>query len=289
MLLTRVLDSYLRSHDLAQGSAAHLRYVLGRFAREVGRNIGDLTDDNLNAWIESLLAGGMARATVKGYRGAVITVWRHAAHEMATRPPSKVRPVRLPRQIPTAWTCAEVWRLLAACDHVDGSFRFYRLTYAEYLRALVLVGWDTGLRLGDILKIRREHIGVDGTLALVQNKTGTPIICRLRPETMGALRKLPSKMFGVIGRGRVFELFGDLKRHAGLNGHDKTKGLRKAGATAIEAAFPGRAGVYLGHLTSGLALKHYVDPRHLQAAMPQTPRLRAAPSDRQRGGRRKRA
>lgn len=290
VLLSELLTNYLQARDLEEGSARHLQYVLARFHRWLRRSprTSDLVAARLNAWLESLLADSLSRSTVKGYRGAMLCLWRFAYETGALKlPPARVRPVKVPRRLPTAWTVAEVNRLLAACALVAGGFRFHDLTYRDYLRALVLVAWDTGLRLGDLLALRSHQLSATGVLAIVQHKTGMALLCQLRTETMAAVTKLPPDMFGIIGRGRVFELFGELKRHAGLNGHDKTKGIRKAGATIVEATFPGQAGVFLGHLTPGLAYRHYVDPRHLQQNRPTTPalRLRSAPSERSRPGR----
>lgn len=276
MLLSRLLDEYLRAHDLRPASAAHLRYTLGRFHRWLRRppTTSDFTHDTLNQWIDTLLADTLARSTVRGYRGGLLTLWKFAFDVGATQTqPTRVRRVRFARQIPIAWTVSDVNRLVRACDRVEGRFRFHAVQYRDYLRALVLLAWDTGLRLGDLLAIQQHDINAVGLLAVVQQKTGTPILCRLRPETLAAVRRLPSQTFGIIGRGRILELFGELKRHAGLGGRDKTKGLRKAGATAIERLFPGQAGIFLGHLTPGLALRHYVDPRQLQQHRPRTPRL----------------
>lgn len=55
--------------------------------------------------------------------------------------------------------------------------------------AYILVAYDTGLRMGDILSLRLEDIDLNGSMVVTRHKTGKPIRCQLRPETMAAIAK----------------------------------------------------------------------------------------------------
>ena len=135
------------------------------------------------------------------------------------------------------------------------------------LRALILVGYETGLRLGDLLRL--PTVDRNGRFSIVQSKTGDVITCQLSAEAVDAVR-LGGEVFSWPRR-RIQERFTALLVRCGLSG--SIKRLRATGATWCEVTEPGSAAAYLGHKTPGLALKHYIDPRHLSRTKPLPPPL----------------
>jgi integrase len=166
--------------------------------------------------------------------------------------------------------------LLEATEHITGRDIPIGVKRSAFWRAIILAAWSTGLRLGDIERIKRDQIGSDGSLIVHQQKTGRPVLCKLSAEAMAAIEKIGHTPSGFIFGGRLsscvmFSDFRTLAAAAGLKGTSKK--IRKSGATAVESAIPGAAKGFLGHQTHGLSYRHYVDPTKIGDNRPEPPRL----------------
>lgn len=277
--LKALVDRYALTHDLAAGSIEQLHYAVADFGRFLKRQptLRDFSDRRINAWI----AWGLerhSRSTVKNRRGALLSLWRDAhTKRLVKRRPDQVRPVKVELPIPQAWTLVQVAALLTACLAIPGEFTRLGLPRKKVLRAWVLCAWYTGLRPCDLSALQWSQITDRGVIAIVQQKTGWPIVCRLPPDAMAAIREIRQ----AAGRDRVFPLSRKTLRYwwlqvMNLAGIDSgsPKWLRRSGATAVEIKQPGSAMAFLGHKTHGLAYKHYVDPRQVQLKRPMPPRLK---------------
>lgn len=267
--LRDLLAAYTLSHDLAPTSRQQLRLTIDRYERWLGRagTVLDLEDDSCNRWLQSMQDSGLSRTTVRGQRANLLTLWRWACEECGHDVwPRRVRKIRAPVPIPEAWSECQMRSLLTEAAKQHGRFKRSRVRRADYWRALILVAWDSALRLGDLLRLRFDQVGDDGCVVLQQSKTGWPIVCRLRPETVAAVQviRLPprDRVFGDgLSRGHLFREFRLIVKAAGLVGG--TKRIRRGAATAVERLMPGSAQRQLGHRTPGLAARHYIDPRLL--------------------------
>jgi len=270
--LADYIGMYALSADLKPSSVEQLRYaVLGldRWAAGLpdGRavRLNDLSDDLLNRWLTYLLTSGMARATIKNRRGAIVTLWRAAslAGLVATWP-KRVKSIRAPETIPQAWSRIQVEAILAAVAGVHGDFPS-GVPRRGLLRGWFLAGWSTGMRPCDLLALRRRDVTADGSIAILQQKTGWPLLCRLTPEAMAAVEATfpPARELLFPINIEILQYWiGKLCNASGLPGSPKW--LRRSGATAVEDQQPGGAQQYLGQKTPGLAWKHYIDPRLLK-------------------------
>jgi integrase len=126
--------------------------------------------------------------------------------------------------------------------------------------AWILVGYSSGLRLGDMLAIRYDQVR-GSRLAFVMQKTGRPHVVILDSNALHAIASLPvvgPKIFGShVSRWRIIPSIRETVQRAGLHGSGKF--LRRSSATYAEIAGISATG-HLGHMTAGLAQKHYVDP-----------------------------
>ena len=189
--------------------------------------------------------------------------------------PRRIRTIHCPRLMPVAWSLDEVRKVLDVSAKLQGRLQS-GVKRPAFWTAFVQVGWHTGLRLGDLLELRRSDVADDGTLYVMQRKTRWPIMHRLPTEALAAiLATYPperERIFGdALSRRHVAGFFKLICDMAGVR--SGTKMLRRSAATAIERAVPGGAMAFLGHLTPGLAAKHYIDPRHIWHDRPQPPRL----------------
>jgi len=280
MIAPNTLHDYCEQMRLERGfqktTLVQLRYAIGSFSSWLGRQAtaDDLTDDVFNRWLDSLFDSGLSRHTIASKRRGALTIWR-ALHEAGlVRYPQRIRKIRIPRTNPCAWSLKELAKLLAAAEDVPGRFKRSRVPRAPLWRAFVLTGYYSGLRFADLLDLRREQIGADGRVVLTQGKTGNVVTCALPPEAVEAIdATFPparERIFGnALSRGRIQKRFRVLVRSAGLKGSSKF--LRRSGATMSEFVRPGSATAFLGHLTSGLAQRHYIDVRLLQNSNPIPP------------------
>lgn len=274
-----LLRRYAQDRDAGRGTVNWLSYVIGLFERHLGRTmeLGDLTDELVNDWTSAMLdAEILCRRTVHSYRRGLLTLWRYAeeAGHISTRP-NRIRRIKVPKVVPSAWTAEQVGKLLNSALALDGYYRC-GVQRATFWAAVVLVIWDSGLRIGDVLRLTVDQVSADGVGCLNQKKTGWPIVFRLSPPAVQAIEAIRGggrkRIFGdVISRKTAFITFRKIAAHAGLSGG--TKKIRKSGATAVERQMPGAAQGYLGHRTPTMAYEFYVDPRLLESARQLPPPL----------------
>lgn len=272
-------DVYALQKDVSKPTIGLYRGTIKNLSEWLGKPAewSDITDDTINRWLVYVATSGVSKTTVANYRRFFLTVWRHAFQNGAAEvPPIRIRKIAVPRTLPEAWSISQMEQLLAACDRLQGREIPVGVSRSAFFRAMVLVMWSTGLRLGDIQSLKRQQIGTDGTVVVSQQKTNWPVICRLSPEAMAAIVQIGHTPGGLIFGGRLsraplFRDFREIVKMAGLQGTSKK--IRKSGATAVESVNPGSAKSFLGHLTYGLSYRHYVDPTKLGGGQSHPPEL----------------
>lgn len=268
-------EKYIASRDLRPASAYQLTLSVRRFADWLGRQpkAADWTADTINRFLTAYTEG-RSKNTVKGVRNNLVTIFRFAvASKIVKGEPGQVKRIKAPRTLPEAWSKEEVRRLLRASEQFLGETG-QGVNRRAMLRALWLTCYDSALRRGDLMDLEREQIGSDGSLVLVQHKTGDVILCKLRPETMAAIDATfpPARktIFGdACGPRQMYELCVACIQKAGLKGG--LQKMRRTSATLLEQICPGAAMKHLGHRTPGLAYRNYVDPRFVQEQKPLPP------------------
>lgn len=272
--------TYAVARGLAPSSVKAHRWAINSLAKYLGRepDRSDLARDTVNAWLFAELSRGLDPITVHFERRALLTLWRDAFEEgWCDVGPARIRKIKVPQRVPNAWTLEQIRQLLATIDGLRGRLkRQPQVSRCLFWRSYVLVGYYTGLRLGDLLKLRFDQIDADGSLTVIQSKTGTAVRCCLEYEALsaieGILRPERQRIFGdVMSQQCLQEYFSALVKRAGLRG--STKWLRSSGASWCEAATPGSAMGFLGHRTHGLAYRHYVNPTISQANIARPPKL----------------
>jgi integrase len=255
------LERYFLRRQLASASQYQHRHVLALFCHWLGRDppLRDCDDDLVNAFLQDA-ADRYAAATVRRFRIYLGTSLRSAARDGLAQWPIHLRRIRVPDKLPEAWTIQQVRQLLDACPGVR---------HGDWLDAMIRVIWDTGLRCSDARQLAWEEID---RRYVMMRKTGQPLLIRLRPETLAALRQLPARD-RPLDRGsprQHYVWWRALCLAAGVP-HGGPQRLRRSAATYVELEHPGAATAFLGHKSSDLARRHYLDPRILgqQPAQPQ--------------------
>jgi integrase len=174
---------------------------------------------------------------------------------------------------PVAWSMAELSALISSARTLKGKLK-HDCPESLFMEAWVRVGFETGLRFSDVLHLKCSCLRGD-RLYVIANKTNVPIPKVLSARCVEILTKLSVHSGGVeffrpILSERWLRIrFQRLCRAAGLTGTPKW--LRRSGATHCEIRQPGSAKKFLGHLSDGLAMKHYVDQTLLPDQCPAPP------------------
>lgn len=240
----------------------------GRYLGHTARR-EDLDETKVNKWIRSL-EGTKSPTTIHNRKRGITPVWNWLALQnlVPYYNPRRLRRTRKQYGPVRAWSFTNVQALLAGASDVTGVMRS-GIEPSAFMRALVLVTFDTGLRPGDIRRLRSESIDLrTRTVELVQHKTRQPHRAVIGEVTATALQAIRFD-----SRERVFPLSKDglenwlarLYAAAEKHGFQRRSGqslatLRKSHATeraradGIESAARS-----LGHISgTRTALVHYI-------------------------------
>lgn len=282
--LTSRVESIRMTRDVSPPYVKQLGYSVTKFGNWLGHapTVGDLQSDTVNRYLLWLTESGKwSKQTIRTQRRNLLVLWHDCIEEGLTDAITKrVRKIKTPRAAPNAWTAADMAKLLAAADKLVGVSKKSRVPRAAFWRAFLLTGWDSGLRLGDLLLLTTEQVRGKSEFVVVQHKTGWPVTVRLWPNTIAAIEATyppeREKVFSGFCRQKIFVGFRALVKAAGVSKGGSHK-VRRSSATAMEIACPGSATAHLDHLTPDLAFKHYLDQSQIQRHKPLPPPLPEAP------------
>lgn len=285
-LLKFAMDTYVTKKMIGcrQISVNHLRWSINRFAKYLGR--APILDDCCNSTMTSFMAWMLnvrkhSPATVNGTRKNIVSLWNYANRRGLIREqPNDCEKLKLPKDLPAAWTLEEVGRILAAAKEMTSPK--IGMVYPAYVfwPALLLVAYDTGLRVRSLMGIRRsdwnsdrrevsvtaEFSKVSVAQTFVVSQQTSEAIHRMLAETNLKMNddELPEFLFHWPKRfDAVHEHFRAILKRAGLyvKGMDTWHKMRKSTATHLTAAIGiDAASRQLCH-SSVQMTKRYVDPR----------------------------
>jgi integrase len=189
--------------DLSPGTVENLETVCRQLDtwNEAPFLLSELSREALIDWMRWLAdAKKNGPATVNGKRALAMAVWNDAADKgFCTFPPSSRSekiPKRIePERIPVTWSLAEIDRILAAASAVPGCWS--GIPAGRLWVLAILMFWDTGCRLQEVLTARMERIDLAAGSLLIpaENRKGRrrDRLYPLHSQTISALRStLPS-------------------------------------------------------------------------------------------------
>jgi len=253
------------------------------FERWAGRRvpIAALDEATINRWLVSLEATEQAPRTIKNKRTALLAAWRYAAtigyhdREPNTR---RVRRIRVARPVPRCWTIEQIRRLLAAAETRPGCYYRSGIRRSRWWSAFIRTAYDTGLRLGDLLRLTTEDVQADGTIVVAQHKTGhVHVTPPLWPATLEAIRATFPPHRELLfpwpyRREYIYDEIKIIRDAAGIN-TGTIKWLRRSSVSYYVRDNPGGGQAHLGHRSPGLAERAYIDPTISYGVRPQVPTL----------------
>lgn len=248
------------------------------FSRYLTRpaTLEDLNDTTVNRFLDFYRHIPRSPFSVNKERSNLLAMWRFACRKGFLTEWPDVAPEVEPERIPQAWTADEIARLLHACERVVGTIG--GVPAAAWWRALHLVCWDTGERIGAVRDLEWPHADLIGGYMLVpaelRKGKRRDRLYKLAPDTVDALQGITLPIRASIFpwpycRTYLWNRYGRLLRQAGLpcGRLSKFHRIRRSVATHYEAA-GGNATELLGHSSRSVTLA-YLDPRiiHKQQAV----------------------
>jgi integrase len=269
---------YLLERELRRNSIYQFTRSLRALDEFMGRDVRlcDLCPELVNLFIIARSQEKSARTAMKN-RGDILCLWRMAYHhELVEFLPRGIRKAKYVRKVPRAFTAEQYQAILEAAANLTGRYVYDpalpvkqgSVARSLWWGAFIRTAYDTALRRADLLALKRGDIGDDGKIVIPIGKTQIEHYCQVRPETLAAIDATYPPV-----RECIFQwtcAYTTLWRHweeildaVGLpkNRDHGLHCLRRTSATYLETVSPGAAGRHLGHLTPGLAEKHYIDPR----------------------------
>jgi site-specific recombinase XerD len=215
------------------------RRDLASLARHRDGNAGDATIAELEAWLASMRADGLAPATIARRLAAARSYLAHLVllGHRADNPAAEIAAPRRPRTLPRTLSPSEVERLIAAATG----------TTPRALRDLALVElmYGAGLRVSETVGLARAAVDLDGRLVRVLGKGGKERIVPLGRPAAEALRR-----YMAIGRPHL-----DRRHRPDLFLNARGGALTRAGAFFVLRKLADRAGLEPGRVHPHL-LRH---------------------------------
>lgn len=240
-------------------ASAHCRSQYRRnialLSRTVGRDaeLPDLTDDNLARVVASVLSRGRSPATANKIFSQLRALWEFAAKRGLTTTYPTLRKIPEYRRVPIAWNRQQLAALFRAVRQTAG--RICGVRASEWWLGLHCLMWNTGLRIGTILKLQWSDVDWQACEVIARaeiQKQKADQRFKLHPDTL-AILSLIKRQDGPIfpwplSRSSIWDAYDRILRRADLP-HDrrsKFHRMRRSVASWFEAA-GGDATALLGH------------------------------------------
>lgn len=278
-------DKYrpLRLSDAAPQTKQHYPAMLNRLREFAACDVtlDQLSDDFVERFMVWARQRGAAPATVNGYRACILALWRFAYRKRyLDDQPRCVEKLKLPRRIPEAWSLEEVNRLLRAAAGTEGTI--CGVAAGVWWPALLLVLYDTGLRIAAVMNLTREALDMETGELFVPaeiQKHNSDQVFRLHRDTLDAVRLLEPRTremlipwhaeFNERTNGMLYSGYRKILHRAGLAAgrRDLFHKLRRTSGTLLASVAGDKAGAdHLGHSDPKVFVTHYLDPRKLNRA-----------------------
>lgn len=202
MTVRDFLVSYHSAH-LAKPTLADYLIQVGHFEHFLAQRdpaspkpaLADLTVANIRGAMDWQLQRGRAKPTADKLRRGLLAIRNKAIEldfgDLVPFPPKKLRPLRLPKREPIAWTIEEFERMLLAASDLSGEIGPW--PRAKVAEALLWLTYNSGLRISAVmatkwtwLEFSQRRLVVDPEVQ--KDDEGATVI--LLPETIAALRAI---------------------------------------------------------------------------------------------------
>ncbi len=145
--------------------------------------VSDVTTDELERWLASMRADGLAASTISRRLAAVRSFFRHQVllGARADNPAAAIKPPRRPRSLPRTLSPGETERLIEAANGT--------MPRTMRDRALVELLYGAGLRVSEALGLQKASVDLDERIVRVLGKGGKERIVPLGRPAAEAVRR----------------------------------------------------------------------------------------------------
>jgi integrase len=279
--LRHVLDWYVsRSLGLSAGYTKQLSVAVGAVERwhQGPVRLSQLSGDFLRRFLAEHLRTHAA-ATTNSRRRALLTLWRAAAAEGACSPPPIIPRAREPRRLPTAWTKAEVERLIEVSRRLTGAIG--PVARRDWWSSLLVTIYWTGSRVSALLSARTADCSLEAGYLILRAehvKTAADVMFWLSGQAVEAIAAHYDAARELIwpwpySAAYLWRFFRrKIVEPAGLRSDprrlDLFHKLRRTSISLCAARGLELARRQAGHADAHLTLRSYVDPRIARPAPP---------------------
>jgi site-specific recombinase XerD len=176
-------------------------FVLNAFVRFVREQYGERPaslEQAVTRWVTRI--EGRKALTVSCEFGTVrqLCLFRRRRDPRAFVPEHAMAPVKVSVFVPYIFSREEVLALLAAATRHEGG-----RIWGVMLRALILVLYCTGMRLGEATRLRIDDVNLRGAVLTVQRSKGRSRILAIRDDLVAELRQYLRHREEVLANGRT--------------------------------------------------------------------------------------
>jgi site-specific recombinase XerD len=273
----RYVEHFLASRDVSRDYASMLRAHCRKFVEWCGRDIhiDEVDCDTVNLWLTQLKESQLSPYTVDTYRRNLLAVWNDAyLSRVNDHSPLRVKRIKKPRRIVEAYTLSELRQLLVTAARLRGRHRNGNRR-SDFWQAMIHAAYSSGLRRSDLLLVFRKDIAEDGTLAVVQHKTGIPLRVRFSQQALQFIARLycPNGLAlpWPYRKDALAPRFKAIRNRAGIN-RGTLKWIRRAAGSLAEKQHPGDGPRLLGN-SPHVFWMHYADRAVTDVQPPTLPPL----------------
>ncbi len=278
MTLWGMFEQHYRPRRLIGKSPDTLRLYRttnNKFSSYLGRPamLTDLTDEVVSRYLDSLVGKNAGQSIAKEYC-QLLALWRFAARRKLIDSYPDIMCPTAPNPIPDAFTPEELGRLISTARAWEGDY--FDVPCGIFWEALIRIIYDTGERVGAILKMKPEHLQGDWVLIPATSRKGGQAGKRFKVSE--TTRDMLAKIAALQAEECLFAWpycytyfwtkFGEVLDKAGLPAGRRGKfhKLRRTVATFYEAK-GGDATSLLGHSRRQVTEK-YLDTRFIEKPQP---------------------
>lgn len=265
----------LRLSGAGPGTIQQYEIAIGAFRKSLGRDgtLADFSEDNLVALSTETIERGLSPVTANMRIGSLSTLWRFAIRRRLIPDSGEVhnlQKLKVPHKLPTAWTEAEMERIVESCRLARG--RFSGVPADKFWPALILVLYDTGIRRAAVFQIRFDEIDFANKMLRVpaeRMKNLCEQYFRLHDQTIEAiLNTMPPTRQMVFPwpfqhHYALYDRYRRILKRAGLSygSRDLFHKLRRTCASHLARLVGESLAIQqLGHRDTS-TIKRYIDPR----------------------------
>lgn len=247
MQLLDFVSRYIESRPMCEGYARTLRKRAAKLAVFSGR--ADLQAVFNEATVNSFLASlnGLSPYTKNKYRADYLALWRAAADEdrVPYPMPRRIRREKTHELVVECYLEHEARALVVAAQHLTGAYS-NGVSRRAYWPACIRAAWDSGLRRGDVWRLKLSQIRPDRTALIVQHKTRQAVTCRFHRSTVKAIKGAGGSLEWVQCDWAFSTHFQEIVKLSGI-GRGSFKWLRRGSGSRIDADHPGQGHRHLGN------------------------------------------